>query len=460
MTLPQPVGNQIKVAYLPSRGHQVVLGSAGTGKTVMAVLRSQYLSNPKVEGTGRTLLVTSAKALAGHLKHMSGGGSEGLDVRTYGHFARGYLNSRGLMRSRNIVPSGMRKNFVGRAIRSVAENHPGHRLFERDVEWFADELSWITGMGFQTENAYLEAERRRRDRIIEKSRPIVWEVLERYRELRDEQGYDFDWDDIATTVRKELTVDDHPRFYRHVVIDEGQDLTPEEIRSLADAVPPDGSVTFFGDYAQQIYGQAMSWKSCGLQVRKVEKFQDNYRNSAAIAKVAIALSSGPFFGEREDLVEPVAPNADGPRPALVKCQDEQEETDVARRIAHQLSMEGTVAVIGRTWEETERICRGLKSQDIKKIIYPWNAPSGVYRSTYYSVKGLEFDSVIIPFCGADYMPSEDAVASFGEKEATERAAKLFYVAITRAKTDLVMTYSGERTPLLPSEPGLFSEVRP
>ena len=296
VTLPQPVGNQIKVAYRPSRGHQVVLGSAGTGKTVMAVLRSQYLSNPKVEGTGRTLLVTSAKALAGHLKHMSGGGSECLDVRTYGHFARGYLNSRGLMRSRNIVPSGMRKNFVGRAIRSVAENHPGHRLFERDVEWFADELSWITGMGFQTENAYLEAERRRRDRIIEKSRPIVWEVLERYRELRDEQGYDFDWDDIATTVRKELTVDDHPRFYRHVVIDEGQDLTPEEIRSLADAVPPDGSVTFFGDYAQQIYGQAMSWKSCGLQVRKVEKFQDNYRNSAAIAKVAIALSSGPFFG--------------------------------------------------------------------------------------------------------------------------------------------------------------------
>ncbi|WP_026115526.1 3'-5' exonuclease [Nocardiopsis kunsanensis] len=460
MNLPRPVGHQKKALYLPSSGHQVVLGSAGTGKTVMAALRAQYLSTPGIEGHGRTLLVTSTKALSGYLQHMSRGAPEGLDVRTYGHFARGYLNSRGLMRGRNIVDSRARRELVGQAIRAVADHYPGHSLFGRKVEWFEDELSWITGMGFQGEDAYLETERRRRSRIPENSRSIVWEILEHYHDLRDEKGYDFDWDDIAITVRKELAGDDQPRFYRHVVIDEGQDLSPEEIRSLADAVPPDGSVSFFGDYAQQIYGQAMSWKSCGLAVRKVERFQDNFRNTKAIAKVAIELSSQPFFGDSEDLVEPIAPKVDGAKPTLVECQDEQEEMEIVRQTARRLSAEGTVAVVGRTWEEAERLCRGLESLHVKKNPYSWDAPPGVYRSTYYSVKGLEFDSVIVPFCGAAHMPSEEALDAFGEEDAMAREAKLLYVAITRAKSDLVLTYSGKYPPLLSSSPGLFTEVRP
>ncbi|MBB5493691.1 3'-5' exonuclease [Nocardiopsis metallicus] len=460
MNLPRPTGHQRKVIYLPEQGHQVVLGSAGTGKTVMSIYRAKHLSQPGVRWSGRTLLVTSAKALAGHLQDMARGAAGNLDVRTYGRFAWGYLHSRGLMRGQNIVKSRTRTSLVKQAIKAVSAHHPGHRLFEREVTWFGDELSWITGMGFQEESAYLKAERRIRARIPENSRPIIWEILEHYRELRAERGYDFDWDDIAITVREQLQDDDQERFYRHIVIDEGQDLSPEEIRSLADAVSPDGSVTFFGDYAQQIYGQAMSWKSCGLKVKRVEKFQDNYRNSTAIAKVALALSSGPFFGESEDLVEPVAPKAAGPKPTLVKCADEREEIEIARRIALRLSSEGTVAVIGRTWQETERVCQGLESQNIKQISYSWNAPPGVYRSTYYSAKGLEFNSVIIPFCGDALMPSEKALDSFGEEDAMAREAKLLYVAITRAKSDLVITYSGDRTRLLPSAPDLFAEVRP
>ncbi|ASU81597.1 hypothetical protein CDO52_01225 [Nocardiopsis gilva YIM 90087] len=460
MNLPQPKGRQSHVIYLPATGHQVVLGTAGTGKTVMAAMRALHLSQPGAPAWGRTLLITYNRALAKYLANMSGGDTENFHIRTYGRFARGYLKDRGLIRGRNILGKG-RVGFVRRAVHAAATNHPGLKLFEREAEWFRDEISWITGMGFQDKEEYLESERLgRKTPIRGRAKEAVWDVLEHYREVRKSADYDFDWDDIAITVRHQLALDDSPRHYRHIVIDEGQDLSPEQIRSLADAAAPDGSVTFFGDYAQQIYGQAMSWKSCGLKVRKVERFQDNYRNSTAIANVAIALSSQPFFGKSDDLIAPIAPSANGPKPTLVKCRNQEEEIRVIRDTAQRLAAEGTVAIIGRTWADLGLVCQGLSSQRLDTVPYSWDADPGIYHTTFHSAKGLEFQSVLIPFCGAASMPMQETVDYFGAEDAWEREAKLLYVAITRAKSDLLITYSGDRTPLLPTDDGLFTEIQP
>ena len=85
------------------------------------------------------------------------------------------------------------------------------------------------------------------------------------------------------------------RRYRHVVIDEGQDFSPEMLRSLAAAIPDEGSLTFFGDIAQQIYGHRMSWRSAGLEVRDVWRFRENYRNTRQISQLALALAAMPHF---------------------------------------------------------------------------------------------------------------------------------------------------------------------
>jgi superfamily I DNA/RNA helicase len=73
-------------------------------------------------------------------------------------------------------------------------------------------------------------------------------------QIRQESGYKYDWDDIAQAVKEEMAQDDSDRMYQHIVIDEGQDLSPVMLQSLALAVPDNGSITFFGDVAQQIYG--------------------------------------------------------------------------------------------------------------------------------------------------------------------------------------------------------------
>ncbi|MFD9461690.1 3'-5' exonuclease [Streptomyces sp. NPDC060027] len=457
------MGRQPYVAYLPPKGHQVVLGTAGTGKTVMAMLRALYLSDPGVEGSGRTLLVTYNNALVKYLSHLSQGKpAPSLDIRTYAKFARGYLNSRGLMNGWNVIADAEpRRRMIDSAIRDVKKKYKPHSFFERETGWFQDELAWIAGMGIRTESDYLGAERLgRRTPLSADLRKVVWRIRDTYREIRTEKGQRFDWSDIALTVHDQLAIDDRSRLYRHVIIDEGQDLSPEEIRSLVAAVPKDGSVTFFGDYAQQIYGQAMSWRACGLQVRQVETFRDNYRNSAAIAKVAIALSSQPFFGKTNDLVPPVAPTASGPKPTLVSCASQEEEITVVQNAAKRLGTVGTVAVVGRTWADVDRACQGIQSRRLKSDQYFWDSRPGVYRTTYHSAKGLEFDAVLMPFCGGDTVPHSEVVDSLGKDDAAEREAKLLYVAITRAKSELLITHSGGLTPLLPTETDLFAEVKP
>lgn len=56
--LPRPVGRQKEVLALPTAGHTVVLGTAGSGKTTLAIHRAAYLGNPSA-----ALIGPSAPAL-------------------------------------------------------------------------------------------------------------------------------------------------------------------------------------------------------------------------------------------------------------------------------------------------------------------------------------------------------------------------------------------------------------
>ena len=103
MTLPTPEGLQMKVLALPEQGHFVVLGTAGSGKTTMAILRATvYLAKLHEE---KVLLVTFNKALVTYLRSISEGELGLVDVRNYHRFARGYLSSRGLLGRDDIVPA-------------------------------------------------------------------------------------------------------------------------------------------------------------------------------------------------------------------------------------------------------------------------------------------------------------------------------------------------------------------
>ena len=75
-------------------------------------------------------------------------------------------------------------------------------------------------------------------------------------------------------------------------------------------------------------------------------------------------------------------------------------------------------------------------------------------------RGFEFDLVILPFLEKDNLPDPDYIASHGDEDALIHDGRLLYVAVTRAKTDLLLLYTDELTPLLPVEPSLYVRVSP
>lgn len=459
--LPRPIGRQKEVLCLPAVGHTVVLGTAGSGKTTLAIHRAAYLANPTTDHHGRTLLVTFNKCLVAYLQSLSGGGIPQVDVRNYHHFARGYLANRGKMSWNAIADNDVAEGYSQRALEAVKQAGVNDPLLERPIEFIAEEFRWLSQNWIRNLDDYLAAEDdgRTGSRVPSVSRRAVFTAYEQYRALRKASGKPYDWDDLAQTVVSEFAGDGGSRFYKHVIIDEGQDFSPVMLQSLAAAIPSDGSLTFFGDMAQQIYGHKISWRSAGLDIRDQDiwKFEQNYRNTKQIAQLALAIAKSRHYRGIADLIEPKSPVADGPLPALVSFDSEDEEMRFVTAQAQKLAQTGTVAVLFRD-RDLERRLR-IPATRLHRDLGSWPKGPGLFYGTYHSAKGLEFDSVLVPFASASRLPHPPDVEAFGDDDAAAHNTKLLYVAVTRAKSNLVLTHTGDPTPLLPLGNGLLQRIR-
>lgn len=456
--LPRPIGRQREVLYLPAQGHVVVLGTAGSGKTTLAILRSLYLSDQSTEHRGRTLLVTFSRCLVTYMRHMGFAESQHpVDVRNYHHFARGYLTSRSRLPRNSICSPDERSKFTSLALADARDAGVQSPMLQRSERFVDEEFEWIQRHGIVREQDYIEAERTGRagTRVARTDRPAMFDLYRRYLAHRGRSNKLYDWVDLASAVRGELHSDAATRRYRHVVIDEGQDFSPEMLRSLASAVPAEGSLTFFGDMAQQIYGHRISWRSAGLSARRIWPFEENYRNTRQISRLAIALAKMPHFPGDPDLVEPISPVADGAPPALKAFGSESEEIRFVLDRAKSLAETGTTAILFRKRHQ-ERYAQSLVGATrLHRDLRRWPAGPGLFYGTYHSAKGLEFDSVFLPFLSEDYWPDRGEVREIGEQEATIRDARLLYVGITRAKSSLILTVTGRLTRLLPTSEDLY-----
>ena len=462
--LPKPIKRQREVLYMPSKGHTAVLGTAGSGKTTLALYRAAYLSEKSMPHAGRTLLLTYNKTLVTYLKYLKPIELWNVQVETYHTFARGYLDKRGKMGRNCICSPDRRRDFISQAVRAVQSRPDPPQFLKRPLDFFSDEIQWIFSHGITSQEEYVEVERvgRTGTNLPRKLRPVMYEILNEYREIRTAAGQLYDWDDIAIAVRREFKEDSSDRLYRHIIIDEGQDFSPEMIRSLAAAIPEDGSLSFFGDVAQQIYGQRMSWRSAGLNIPQQWFFKENYRNTKQIAQLGLAISRMPFFRDIPDLVEPTSPRADGALPTLVDCTDKEQQVEIALRAARDAGKTQSVAILVRDRDQEKGFSSalGANATQLHRKLQIWNDGPGIYHGTYHAAKGLEFDVVILPFLDARALPDPDYIDSHGEEDGLTHDGRLLYVAVTRAKTSLILLYTGELTSLLPVDESLYQRVKP
>lgn len=458
MALPTLVGRQKEVVALGAVGHHIVLGTAGSGKTTMAIHRAKYLANPRMTNGGNTLLVTFNRALVTYLKAVGGDELTNVTVCNYHRFALGYLKSRG--KKTDHVVLDRRDGLIESARDEVAKGYKPSQFFEKPIKYYDSEIRWIAGHGIATREAYLDADRiGQGSRLGKGLRSAMWDIRDKYLEKRSGSGNLYDWDDIASAVIAEMSHDGNARMYTHIVIDEGQDLSPQMLRSLAMAIPISGSLTFFGDMAQQIYGSRMSWKDAGLKPNEPWRFKQNYRNSKEIAAFAFAIAEMPYYSGVPDMVMPEDSGVRGPKPII--CSFPTLEKEVAFIAQHAVANSKTrkVAILlkDRSQESqfSGRIGHAVKlSRDMKN----WIDAPGLWYGTFHSAKGLEFDDVFIPFCSSENLPQKDEIDAHGLDEAKSHDGKLLYVAVTRAKSNLVITHCGDISPLIPENKGIYQEM--
>jgi superfamily I DNA/RNA helicase len=221
---------------------------------------------------------------------------------------------------------------------------------------------------------------------------------------------------------------------------------------------------FFGDVAQQVYGTRISWRSAGLRSPKIWHFEQNYRNSKQIAQLGIAISKMPFFQGEVDLVVPREPKAEGPPPTLVKCRDKDSEFNMAIELAMRMRKTQMVAILMRNRDMESAYTDKFRSESVSirrihRNMQAWTSQPGIFLGTYHAAKGLEFDSVILPYCSSDVIPDQSRIKALGDVEdALAEEGRLLYVAVTRARTNLIISYSGEITPLLPADDNLYQKI--
>ncbi len=459
MSLPKPEGLQKEVLALPEKGHYVVLGSAGSGKTTLAILRAVYLSERECDKDDKVLIVTFNKSLVTYLKHMGLTKLTNIKVENFHKVARGYLNHKGMLKNGEIVPtkeykSNNKLDLIKKAISEIKGLENG---LKRDPEFYCDEIGWIQKMGIESIDEYLNADRvgRKSSRVPRSQRNLIFSLYLKYKEIRERLGFKYDWDDLGYFMYKALNDDKERRMYKHIIIDEGQDFSPVMLRALVKLIPDNGSITFFGDIAQQIYGSRVSWRSAGINVEKVWKFDQNYRNTKEIAELAIAISNHKYFEADQDLVVPKYPRASGPNPALIKFSSTKKELGWILDYAVKNSKNSTLAILTRNRGQVKQIENLLKDMKVKyqklsNEMTRWNDKPGVTIGTYHSAKGLEFDTVMLPFCNKENIPDKSKLLICDNREeALSEDIKLIYVSVTRAKRALLMTYTGEVAEIIP-----------
>ena len=452
----QPRGVQTDVLALPI-GCYVILGTAGSGKSVMALLRAMQLCN--LDPRSNVLLITFNTALVNYFNTLvENECPNNLYIENYHKFARGYLHSKNKLGINSIVETKNDKiQLISEALAQVREDYPGESTLNRTVDFFYDEISFMESFGLLDKDSYLSSVRigRAVENLKQENRIFVYKVYEAYMRIRRAQNYSYDWDDIAYYVYKELNKDASKRMYRHIIIDEGQDFSPMMVKSLVKAKDINGSIMFFGDAAQQIYGSRISWRELGLPVDKIIRFEINYRNPANISEFAEDIKKSPYWLSQEDMIPPQNAIFMGPRPVLIKFSNLPEEIWWVVNKALEASSMSSVVIIVRRRSLFKKFIQYLHPYQYTIINHNSAikaGKNGLYFSTFHSVKGLEFDQVYIPLLSDKYFPDSEELSerSYDIQQALWNELKLFYVAVTRSKGELFMTYNGTLSPLFPN----------
>ncbi len=219
---------------------------------------------------------------------------------------------------------------------------------------------------------------------------------------------------------------------KHLLVDEMQDYTPVQYSVLSRLFRC--KKTILGDVNQTVNPYSASSAELIEQVfpqGDVVKLFRSYRSTVEISNFAQSISRNP------DLV-PLERH--GQIPLVKGFNSNSEEIEEIKKliIDFKRSAHPTLGVICKTQEQAEFIYSEVRAVGISLLTAESTSfKEGIIITTAHLAKGLEFDEVIIPFVSASNYH-------------TDVDKRMLYIASTRAMHHLTLTYSNEKTRLIPA----------
>lgn len=309
------------------------------------------------------------------------------------------------------------------------------------------------GHGVHSLDEYLAVSRQGRGSALqERDRRVVWGVFEKLFQKLEDAGIT-DWATICLRAREALERGEVERPADAVVVDEMQDLRPQELRflSVLGGSGEDGLMVV-GDMTQRIFVPRFTMRSAGIDVvGRSFCLRINYRTTLQIKLLADSVVAHGHGGSGPDGAVSVY---QGPKPAVCKFESSATEAEyVAEAIVQALTGDDReahdVAVFARTARALEPFANALNSRGIRThALSREAAPDAHVRvGSMHRAKGLEFKSVFVVGVSSDAVPDPATVQHLFEpaalEEAMERERQMLYVALTRARDDLTVTWTGK-----------------
>lgn len=477
----QPItlyGEQKRVLFLPPTDPIQIKGVAGSGKTTVALYRAKHLleTQNNLFQEARVAIFTYNKTLVAYIKSLlplvTGGyqqnsdelikrSSPGLNVQitNFHKWAYDFLQARGykLYENNRFLSDSDQHSIIVAHITRLKTQYPNSTLLTKQIDFFIEEIAWMKGKLFKSSQEYVDAKRTGRgtsDRIVKDDKQIIWLIYQNYNSQIAEKNK-IDFDDYAILVLKEIEKDSGfvPPF-THIIVDEAQDLNKAQMLTLSKIVTPaTNSISIIADAAQRIYKSGFTWSEIGINVRggRTIEFKKNYRNTVKIATLA-----GSLLNHEEDKseftpIEAHRTNDFSPIINICRSWDQQAELVVAylKDLKSKNLLNDTV-VLHRNHAGCQKINDYLVSKGFQTHFLRKNTPinfsdSLVKICTLSSIKGLEFNNVIIIDLNDDIIPYPSGFNGDNDEFHISTERRLLYTAMTRAKEQLNIYSSGTQS---------------
>ncbi|MEJ7776852.1 MAG: UvrD-helicase domain-containing protein [Sphingomicrobium sp.] len=416
-----------------------VAGSAGTGKTIVAIHRAVRLarenpssrillasfSQPLADAMAKKLLVLAPEA-GGIVPRITTASFQGIAEQMYQleHGARPRIASEAVLRDR---------------LRAAARAAGLKGFSERFLlsEW----TNVIDAWGITLIEAFATVQRMgRKSRLGPNQRERLWPVFDSLRQALASERYTT-WADVFGELARSLAGKfDKP--FDHVILDEAQDLAPAELRFFAALATDKPDALFLsGDMGQRIFQHPYSWAGLGVDVRgRSHTLKVCYRTSQQIRRAADRLLPVVLrdVDGTEDERRGIVSVFEGPEPEvrIVGSLDEEKRT---------------VGEVVQTWLDG-----GIEPYEIGLFVRTAalvaRARGAIEELTGHELmttapmslaKGLEFRAVVVMACDEGVLPLDERVGDAADEaeldDVYETERRLLYVACTRAREHLMVT---------------------